>query len=96
MTAIPAPPEYDPNADLTPPHFLDPDPQDSTNCKVCGDVNGYGVLHLTEPVELVGDVPDRIPTCPDCTHYAHDRGPCRVLLSRFPKRTCECRGTRAA
>lgn len=37
-------------AERTPPHFLDPDPDDSTNCKVCGDVNGHGVLHLTETV----------------------------------------------
>lgn len=41
-------PEYDHNADLCPPHFLDRDPQDPRNCLVCGDVYGYGVLHLSE------------------------------------------------
>ena len=53
MSAQPCdPPEYTPDEDDTTAlerHFLEEDPHDSTSCKRCGDVNGWGFLHLTEP-----------------------------------------------
>ena len=55
MTAQPCdPPEFQPDEDdttATAKHFLDPDPHDSTSCKTCGDVNGWGCLHLKVTVD---------------------------------------------
>lgn len=85
-------PEYDHNADLVPPHFLEPDPDDTTSCLRCGDVNGWGCLHLTERGEFdVDDDFGKAPRCPTCPHYAHSAA-CDVIVSRWPERICPCGG----
>jgi hypothetical protein len=59
-------------------------------CETCGYVFDFGNLHLTERGEFdYDDAP--IPVCPGCTHYAHDKGPCGVVVRRHPQQACNCR-----
>jgi len=85
------PPHYDHNADLTPPHFFAPDPDDSTSCLTCGSADGWGCLHLTERGEF--DTDEGVPRCPNCEHFRHSAA-CDVVVSRWPERLCPCGGER--
>ena len=72
-------------------HTFDPDPTNGgRTCLVCGYDRGFALLHPEPVVELDGyELP---PVCPTCTHYAHDKGPCYVVLRRWPtEQVCGCR-----
>ena len=92
MTAQPCdPPEYTPGEDDTTAlerHFLQPDPHDSTSCKRCGDVNGWGFLHLTERGEF--DTDDPQPRLCACGHYTH-KDKCWGGVPSYPRpKPCDC------
>ena len=71
-------------------HDFDPDPaNEGATCLTCGEPFYFGALHVDD--SPVVDVPDSPPECPRCTHYAHDRGECRVVIVRWPKTVaCGC------
>lgn len=72
-------------------HPFEADPlTDGATCLLCGMQYQFGGLHVEAP-DNAADGYEMPRVCQRCRHYEHSKGPCRVLVSTWPKPiACSC------